>query len=365
MPGRTRRSAAAANAPESSAQNGESGTTNNAAENPVTNSTNNTPRDQDEIMQDADVQATSEPAAAENPTTTDTTQPTTTQPTDPRATDSSKTTADRTSTAAEESQSSTESAQIQNPRSQRASASPSPPPAPPVAEAPGPRAMALHNIFNGALSHTLKMCSFDNFSACFPTPAKHVPNELRGMWRMMSQRFEELARSEFEAIQLERNVVPSLNELDRLVADAQKRKARAPAGAEVPVPPHTLPPQALYLAHLAPHLARSQSRLNARLQTTQSRNARLVDEITAQRNEITNLLGELEGVVHDLSTAADRVWSTTSGEKDGDGDAAIKSEGPSMDHDGPENHEDNEARKKRRRRLVDEIVDMQTELDHN
>lgn len=71
--------------------------------------------------------------------------------------------------------------------------------------------------------------------------------------------------------------------------------------------PHTLPPQALYLAHLAPYLAQAQSTLNAKLQTTQSQNAQLMEKITQQRAEIEGLVSGLEGVVRDLEEAKEAV----------------------------------------------------------
>ncbi len=119
--------------------------------------------------------------------------------------------------------------------SDRAAASPSPPPPPPVAETPGPRASRLQEVFSTALTHTLKTCSYANFSACFPTPAKHVPESLQALWKQMNARIEELARGEFEDILRERDVVRNLNELDRLIAEAKKRKERGPTG-EVQVP---------------------------------------------------------------------------------------------------------------------------------
>lgn len=66
-----------------------------------------------------------------------------------------------------------------------------------------------------------------------------------------------------------------------------------------------MPPQALYLAHLAPYLAQAQSTLNAKLQTTQSQNAQLMEQITEQRAEIERLVGGLEGLVKDLDEAKD------------------------------------------------------------
>ncbi len=122
----------------------------------------------------------------------------------------------------------------------------------------------------------------------------------------------------------ERDVVRNLNELDRLITEAKKRKSRAAEG-EVPIPyvthsrnllestsntntlkrPHTLPPLPLYIAHLAPFLQQTQSQLNARLQTTQSQNAQLASKISGQRAEIEQLVSGLEEVVADLEGAVE------------------------------------------------------------
>lgn len=57
-------------------------------------------------------------------------------------------------------------------------------------------------------------------------------------------------------------------------------------------------------AHLAPHLAAQQSQLNAKLQTVQSQNTRLFDEIQAQRAEIEELLGAVERTLEDMDGAS-------------------------------------------------------------
>jgi len=67
--------------------------------------------------------------------------------------------------------------------------------------------------------------------------------------------------------------------------------------------PHLLPASAILAAHLQPHLVASQSQLNARLQTTQSHNARLWTEIQQQRAELSSLTGLLEKLVSDLEEA--------------------------------------------------------------
>ena len=217
-------------------------------------------------------------------------------------------------------------------------------PAAPTSITRGARATALTNIFNEALAHTRRTCSYDNFAACFPTPARYCANSLRALWAQMMERFELHAKvslnaragmtrprrrmltttwtkqNEFDAILSERAVVPALNDLDRLIADAQRRKARASSPEEVPVPyvftpaphgplltamnrPHTLSPPTHLQAHLAPYLSHQQSHLNARIQTTQSRNAALATTVAEQKNEIQGLLEALERVVADVEDA--------------------------------------------------------------
>ncbi|KAI9849658.1 MAG: hypothetical protein M1837_002783 [Sclerophora amabilis] len=173
--------------------------------------------------------------------------------------------------------------------------SPSPPGSPPTQESPGHRATALSNIFNSALSHTLRSCSYENFAACFPTPARYCPDSLRELWRQMVGKMDVLAK--------ERSAITSLNKLDLLIADATRRKALAPTDASPPIPPHTLPPASILSAHLLPHLRYAQSTLNAQLQTTQSQNAQIISRIGEQRAEIGRLVEGLEMVVGDLEGA--------------------------------------------------------------
>jgi kinetochore protein NNF1 len=67
--------------------------------------------------------------------------------------------------------------------------------------------------------------------------------------------------------------------------------------------PHTLPPEHILAAHMAPHLASQQSQLNAKLQTIQSHNVALFDEIRAQREEAARLLVGVEKVLADVDGA--------------------------------------------------------------
>lgn len=115
----------------------------------------------------------------------------------------------------------------------------------------------------------------------------------------------------------ERNVIERLNALEDRIADARRRKARAQDPSSDPnsanqdttkeEPPHTLPPQRLMSAHLIPLHISQQSQLNAKLQTTQSQNASLMETIRKQRQEIEALLAQGEAMVHDVDVAGGKI----------------------------------------------------------
>lgn len=142
-------------------------------------------------------------------------------------------------------------------------------------------------------------------------------------------------QDEFENILHERAVIANLNKLDDLISDAQKRKSRSSSTDSAPIPyvslslpplslpfppslsplkyktntnrPHTLPAASLLLAHTTPLHQSQQSLLNAKLQTTESQNATLIEEVRRQRKEIEALLMLGEGVVRDLEGAGGRL----------------------------------------------------------
>ncbi|KAJ9622270.1 hypothetical protein H2203_006488 [Taxawa tesnikishii (nom. ined.)] len=108
----------------------------------------------------------------------------------------------------------------------------------------------------------------------------------------------------------ERNVVAHLNDLDRLVDEARKRKAKAEQEAsggpvEAPVPPHTLPASSLYLSHLTPSLQERQTALTTKLEKVQTENADILANILKQRQEVEALVAGLEHVVRDLDASLD------------------------------------------------------------
>ncbi|KAF2224998.1 Nnf1-domain-containing protein [Elsinoe ampelina] len=188
------------------------------------------------------------------------------------------------------------------------SRSPSPVNAPPVLATPGPRAAMLTKIYDEAISHTMDSCSYENFSACFPTTTKNVPEALEALHKQFVDRLGDRCRKQFEDILRERNVVSSLNDLDRLVDEARKRRAKAQADAKgnnvgAPLPPHTLPARSLYLAHLHPTLQSRQTELRDQLQSLQSNNGELLKKLTAQRSEINHIVESVEQVVQDIDAS--------------------------------------------------------------
>ncbi|KAF2271079.1 Nnf1-domain-containing protein [Lojkania enalia] len=189
------------------------------------------------------------------------------------------------------------------------SRSPSPPPAPPVADSPGPRAQGLINVFNQAVKATLDKCSEDSFASCFPTTAQYSPQTLDDIRRQMIDQLDRTWKVNFDHTMTKMNVVKSLNALDQCIEDARLRKKRAEASAnggpvEVPVPPHTLPPSTIHLAHLMPFLEEQTKQLDMQLQATQAANTELLSAVTAQRAEIEALVRGLENVVHDLEVSS-------------------------------------------------------------
>ncbi|KAF1841456.1 Nnf1-domain-containing protein [Cucurbitaria berberidis CBS 394.84] len=189
------------------------------------------------------------------------------------------------------------------------SRSPSPTLAPPIADTPGPRAQGLINVFNQASKATLDKCSSNNFASCFPTAAQYSPEVLDNLRGQIVDQLDRTWKTNFEDIMERRNVVRLLNSLDQCIEDAKLRKKRAEASAnggpvEAPVPPHTLTPSEIHLAHLMPFLEKQVTDMTAKLADTQQSNTELLSTVTAQRAEIEALVRGLENVVQDLEVSA-------------------------------------------------------------
>lgn len=78
--------------------------------------------------------------------------------------------------------------------------------------------------------------------------------------------------------------------------------------------PHTLPPQSLYLAHLAPYLASTQAQLETELQALQTENAQLAKGVEDQRDEVEKLASGLEAVIADIEGANKVLGEAVDGE---------------------------------------------------
>ncbi|KAF7879439.1 hypothetical protein EAF04_000635 [Stromatinia cepivora] len=207
------------------------------------------------------------------------------------------------------------------------SPSPSPPPQAPIPLTPGPRASRLHDVYEKSLASALNTISYPAFSSCFPTVASKAPEALKAVHGQMVSRLRQFAIDEFEMILRERRVVERLNGLEGVIESARRRKARGvdadAEGGDGGVAPHTLPAPSILAAHLTPIYTTQQSQLNAKLQTTQSQNAILAEEIRKQREEIERLVRGVEVVVEDL----DRANGVLEREVDGLGREALKAEG--------------------------------------
>ncbi|KAI8677264.1 hypothetical protein LRP88_09702 [Fusarium phalaenopsidis] len=173
-----------------------------------------------------------------------------------------------------------------------------------TAVAPGPRAARLQELYSRSLRKTLGKIGWENVAGCYPTVAKRAEGVLRQVQGQMVEKLGEKCEKEFESILVTRQVVPKLNDLESLISDASRRRAESTSETQ-PTPPHLLPPSAILAAHMTPSLTAHQSQLNARLQTTQSQNALLHDEVRRQRDEIRSLLEALEAVVADVQGAND------------------------------------------------------------
>lgn len=212
--------------------------------------------------------------------------------------------------------------------SQNALRSPSPPPKLPVSNEPGPRAQALDNIFNTALTHTISTCSYAHFASCFPTPARYNKALVESIWRQVQNMIESRSRREFEEIMAERDVVKGLNELDQLIKDA---KLRMQSGQDVPLVQgyaqctvitqqlmrvlrlHEVPSEQLFLAHLAPMMKEAESKLEAEISQMETENMLLLHSMRQSEDEVDRLVIELETTVKDLEAASDVMDDAVSG----------------------------------------------------
>ncbi|KAL9089512.1 MAG: hypothetical protein Q9159_002552 [Coniocarpon cinnabarinum] len=190
---------------------------------------------------------------------------------------------------------------------------------PPTQSAPGDRARQLTAVFARALKNALKpITSYPNFAACFPTPASYCDVALRELHSDFVRKLQGTCESEFEALLVEREVVTRLNELDFLVEEGRKRRARVEGSEEVKgredgedgkksegeeVVPHLMPPEALLKAHLSSFVKEEGEGVQRRIHDVEGKNQELIQEVKSQREEIEGLIAGLEGIVKDVEAA--------------------------------------------------------------
>ena len=64
-----------------------------------------------------------------------------------------------------------------------------------------------------------------------------------------------------------------------------------------------MPPQQLYLAHLAPYLEETRTKLEAEMTQLQEENEILMKGIQGQEEEVERIVGGLEAVINDMEDA--------------------------------------------------------------
>lgn len=163
---------------------------------------------------------------------------------------------------------------------------------------------------------------------------------LRSAWSQFVGKLEERGKREWEEIERERGVVEGFNALEGVFGEGRVRMRKyvldlylfcfmevISGGTEVersddqrvhannfsfrrsksqqppPIPPHLLPPSTLYAAHLSTPLTPIAAHLSSQLVAAQSENEQLYEEILAQRREIEELVGMVEGKMADLRSA--------------------------------------------------------------
>lgn len=95
----------------------------------------------------------------------------------------------------------------------------------------------MQEVFEDRLRHTLAKLSYQNVAACYPTIAAKSPAILRSIQSQMVSVMELKAKTYFERILEERDVVRKLNELEGLVAAAGQRRAEGEMdGRAAPTP---------------------------------------------------------------------------------------------------------------------------------
>ncbi|CCG83045.1 putative Spindle pole protein Nnf1 [Taphrina deformans PYCC 5710] len=165
----------------------------------------------------------------------------------------------------------------------------------------GARASKLDDILNKSLAQTLRACSLEKLTSCFPTLATNDPETLRHAQEQLVDFLTSACRSEFDKILSERQAIARLNELDDMIRDAKTRKER---GEDKAVDASDLSPAVILRAHMVPIKKAEVEAITTKLADLQRDNAIKLRTIEEQRRQIElrtktlkDALGTLDAVV--------------------------------------------------------------------
>ena len=100
---------------------------------------------------------------------------------------------------------------------------------------------------------------------------------------------------------------------------------------------HEIPPQQLFLAHLAPSLGDTKSRLETDTENSQAENITIMEETRLQEDEIENWISGLENAIRDVENASQLADEVV-------GDGSIRNEAASIDAETVRNTNETKSR---------------------
>ncbi|KAJ3160918.1 hypothetical protein HDU86_008280 [Geranomyces michiganensis] len=181
-------------------------------------------------------------------------------------------------------------------------------------EEDGPRARKLRQVFDAALAACFKACSYERLAQAFPRIARDNPEALRSARDQLVEFIRESIKEEFEDINEDRDVMPSLNQIDRIIAAAHRKlkedfKAERGGGAKTNTTGFSEQEECLHFrvtaeqavtAH-AVHAKRLEAaRLKAQLAEMQEANRTLRDCIAADRSVAAGIQAEIQTLIAGL-----------------------------------------------------------------
>ncbi|KAI8589208.1 hypothetical protein BDZ88DRAFT_418704 [Geranomyces variabilis] len=179
-------------------------------------------------------------------------------------------------------------------------------------EEDGPRAHKLRQVFDAALTACLKACSYERLAQAFPRIARDNPEALRSAREQLVAFIREAIKEEFEDINADRDVMPSLNQIDRIIAAAHLKlkedfkagrnngtKALGASEQEECLHFRVSAEQAV-TAHAVQAKRREVERLKAHLAEMQEANHMARSRIAADRGVAAEMQSEIQAMIANL-----------------------------------------------------------------